>query len=204
MSSTFFEHFKSLEDFERRPDVAEEYFYLMAKALSHAPAPFLMSSDGSRVLIDAGVTGLRLQHRDAQKGILMFFEKLIRVPDSDELRRSCASCGVQDVAVCQSAAKALILQCGAPLVSTLCSSLAGVTRAYALDEEHGCAGDVLWNIKLQCPAELQGWLTQAVASFPPMAQMHAAKMNFTGTLIAATSKRDFLRTMDQLLWKCTR
>jgi hypothetical protein len=204
MSSTFFEHFKSLEDFERRPDVAEEYFYLMAKALSHAPAPFLMSSDGSRVLIDAGVTGLRLQHRDAQKGILMFFEKLIRVPDSDELRRSCASCGVQDVAVCQSAAKALILQCGAPLVSTLCSSLAGVTRAYALDEEHGCAGDVLWNIKLQCPAELQGWLTQAVASFPPMAQMHAAKMNFTGTLLAATSKRDFLRTMDHLLWKCTR
>ena len=204
MSSTFFASCKSLQDFERRPDVVEEYFYLMAKALSCAPAPFLMSTDGARVLVDAGITGLQLQHRDAQKGILMFFEKLLQIPTSDELVRSCSNCGLRDVSSCQATAKVLILQCGAALVLTLCSSLAGQTQAYALDEDNGCAGDVLWNIKLQCPAELQGWLTQVVSSFPANSQMHASKMNLIGSLLASATKRDFLRVMDTFAWKCNR
>ena len=204
MSTTFFANFKSLQDFERRPDVAEEYFYLIAKAVGYAPAPFLMSTEGSRVLVDAGIIGLSLQHRDAQKGILMFFEKLIQTPNSDELPQSCATCGVQDVASCQAAAKALILQCGAQLVMTLCSSLAGQTHSFALDEDNGCAGDVLWSIKQQCPVEFQGWLARTEAIFTANAQMHAGKMNFVGSVLAATNIRDFLRVLQDFSWKCTR
>jgi hypothetical protein len=85
MSSTFFTNMGSLQQFEQRPDVVEEYFYLMAKTLQYIPLPFLQSPGGSQALVQAGVTGLHLKHTDAQKGILLFFERLINLPTSRAL-----------------------------------------------------------------------------------------------------------------------
>jgi transportin-3 len=49
MSSTFFTNMGSLQQFEQRPDVVEEYFYLMAKTLQYVPLPFLQSPGGSHL-----------------------------------------------------------------------------------------------------------------------------------------------------------
>jgi transportin-3 len=144
MTSTFFSNMGSLQQFEQRPDVVEEYFYLMAKALQYAPQPFLLSVEGSAALIQAGVTGLQLKHKDAQKGILMFFDSLIQLP---------AQAGLDSA---RNAALVLILRAGGPLVMSMCSSLAGQgLPAYALDEDNGCCGDVLWSLRHQCKTEIQ-------------------------------------------------
>ena len=150
MTSTFFTNMGSLQQFEQSPDVVEEYFYLLAKALQYVPLPFLQSVDGSRALIQAGVTGLQLKHRDAQKGILLFFERLIQLPSSTSLEGP-------NALNAKTAAISLIMQAGGPLVSSLCSSLAGegLIPVYALDEDNGCCGDVLWSLKVQGPSEIQ-------------------------------------------------
>jgi transportin-3 len=51
MSATFFSNMGSLQHFEQRPDVVEEYFYLMAKALQYVPMPFLQSAEGTHILL---------------------------------------------------------------------------------------------------------------------------------------------------------
>ena len=106
--------------------------------------------DGSRALIQAGVTGLQLKHRDAQKGILLFFERLIQLPSSTSLEGP-------NALNAKTAAISLIMQAGGPLVTSLCSSLAGegLIPVYALDEDNGCCGDVLWSLKVQGPSEIQ-------------------------------------------------
>ena len=150
MTSTFFTHLGSLEKFEQRPDVVEEYFYLMAKALEYAPLPFLQSVEASQTLIQAGVTGLQLKHKDAQKGILHFFDCLIEL-----LARK--SLDDPPLAAARAAVLALVMQAGGPLVLSLCSFLTGQGegRSYALDEDNGCYGDVLWSLKHQCPGAIQ-------------------------------------------------
>ena len=150
MTSTFFSNMGSLQQFEQSPDVVEEYFYLMAKAVQYVPLPFLQSVEGSRTLIQAGVTGLQLKHKDAQKGILLFFERLIQLPTSHSLE------GTNNVSA-RATAQSLVMLSGGPLTLSLCSSLAGEGNipAYALDEDNGCCGDVLWNLKIQGPSEIQ-------------------------------------------------
>jgi hypothetical protein len=109
---------------------------------------------GSRTIVQAGITGLQLKHKDAQKGILLFFDRLIQLPTSRGL-------GSPEAASTRAAAQVLVGQCGGPLVTSLCSSLAnqGQIPAYALNEDNGCCGDVLWSLKLQCPTELQVMMT---------------------------------------------
>eukprot|EP00596_Hydrurales_sp_CCMP1899_P005256 CAMPEP_0119037984 /NCGR_PEP_ID=MMETSP1177-20130426/6598_1 /TAXON_ID=2985 /ORGANISM="Ochromonas sp, Strain CCMP1899" /LENGTH=694 /DNA_ID=CAMNT_0006999933 /DNA_START=778 /DNA_END=2859 /DNA_ORIENTATION=+ len=195
MSSTFFTNMGSLQQFEQRPDVVEEYFYLMAKTLQYVPLPFLQSPGGSQALVQAGVTGLNLKHTDAQKGILLFFERLINLPTSRSLE------GTAPEAVnAKSAAQSLIALCGAPLVLSLCCSLAGQGHAYALNEDNGCCGDVLWGLKQQCPTELQGWISTAVLTFQPTAQAHAKSLDFVNALISSQQKREFVTILDKLAW----
>ena len=153
ITSTFFNNMRSLEQFEQSPDVVEEYFYLLAKSLQYVPLPFLQSIEGSKTLIQAGVTGLKLKHKDAQKGILLFFERLIQLPSSQLLD------GTNNIHA-KTAAISLIMQAGGPLVHSLCSSLAGegLIPVYALDEDNGCCGDVLWSLKVQGPSEIQVYI----------------------------------------------
>jgi hypothetical protein len=92
----------------------------MAKTLQYVPLPFLQSPGGSQALVQAGVTGLHLKHTDAQKGILLFFERLINLPTSRALEGT-----APEIVNAKSAAQSLIALCGAPLVLSLCCSLAG-------------------------------------------------------------------------------
>ena len=152
ITSTFFTNMQSLEQFEQRPDVVEEYFYLMARTLQYIPLPFLQSPDASRTLIQAGVTGLQLKHKDAQKGILLFFDSLIQLPSKLSLDNANPA-----LVAAKSSAHSLIIQSGGPLVMSLLSSLAGQGSipAYALDEDNGCCGDVMWSLRNQCTGEMQ-------------------------------------------------
>lgn len=55
MSSVFFGQFSNLEQFEQKPDVVEEYFFLMAKALQSCPAPFVTATNGAAQTVIQGL-----------------------------------------------------------------------------------------------------------------------------------------------------
>jgi hypothetical protein len=138
MSSKFFAEMVSLQQFEQRPDVVEEYFYLMARALQYCPSPMLDSPQEARTLIQAGITGLQLRHSDAQKGILLFFERLVLLLGKEQGPRK------EEV-------QSLVTICGPSLVSTIFAMLVGIIPIHTLDENHGCIGDVLWSLRTQLP-----------------------------------------------------
>eukprot|EP01041_Mallomonas_annulata_P005792 gene5792-11694_t len=141
-SETFFIKFKSLSDFEQRPDVVEEYFYLLAIALEFAPEP-LVSSTQAGLFIQAGITGLRLHHREAQKGILLFFERIVSL-----------TLNMKHDQKIQSVINPLLAQFAQEIVTALFYCLSGCLPAYAVDENQGSINDVLWALKKLTPEGL--------------------------------------------------
>ena len=143
-SDSFFMRFRSLNDFQSQPDVVEEYFYLLATAVELCPEPLLLSPQ-STLLLDAGVTGLQLKHRESQKGILLFFERLVEVP----------SALGEDNPVVMNALFKLLGNFAVPLVTSLFQSLSGELPAYAFDESYGSITDVLWSLLKIAPHDFQ-------------------------------------------------
>ena len=142
-SAAFFQKCQTLKDFENFPDVVEEYFHLLARFLELCPKQLVHSSQ-LPVLVSAGLTGLQLHHKDATKGILNFFERLISV--SGNLSADSNTAQLAETAV---------LQLGDQLVSSLFRSLLGEMPAYVLHESSGSLVDVLWRLKQRQPTLLQ-------------------------------------------------
>jgi hypothetical protein len=57
MSTIFFNHMPSLEHFEQKPDIVEEYFFFMGKVLQCCPAPFVTpaNSAGAHAVLEGTV-----------------------------------------------------------------------------------------------------------------------------------------------------
>lgn len=55
MSNSFFANLSSVQQFEQKPDVVEEYFFLIARALECCPAPFVSAvNEASSTVISGG------------------------------------------------------------------------------------------------------------------------------------------------------
>lgn len=178
LSATFFASFPTFDHFIQKPDVVEEYYYLLAKLLQYIPLPFLQeqastpgsadsghpsSSSGSggggsnRVdtIVQAALSGLALDHREAQKGILSFLEQYLHLTSFFSSTPSSSSNPYYPM-YNEMAAK-MILQdaVGGRIVQRLFGLLCGRLFAYAIDESNGCIADVLWYLKRKYPQELQ-------------------------------------------------
>ena len=91
---------------------------------------------------------MQLKHREAQKGILLFFERLVGVP----LALSRAG-EVLDTSHAMQRAQEIVHETLVPLTTSLIASLSGQMPAYALDESYGSIADVLWSLKQLYPEE---------------------------------------------------
>lgn len=154
VSHTFFATLPTLQHFEHKPDVVEEYFFLMAKALQYCPAPFLNFSAEAATVIQAGLQGLSLRHREAQKGILLFFERFVQLSTfwPDATRGSAGAIGSVNTQAPTAnplnlAARAMVQTYAPALLAKIFTLLSGEMPAYALDESNGCISDVLWYMK---------------------------------------------------------
>ena len=154
VSHTFFATLPTLQHFEHKPDVVEEYFFLMAKALQYCPAPFLNFSAEAATVIQAGLQGLSLRHREAQKGILLFFERFVQLSTfwPDATRGSAGAIGSVNTQAPTTnplnlAARAMVQTYAPALLAKIFTLLSGEMPAYALDESNGCISDVLWYMK---------------------------------------------------------
>ncbi|CAM9327993.1 unnamed protein product, partial [Ectocarpus fasciculatus] len=81
MSKMFFDKYRTVEDFSHSPDLCEEYFFLSARVLQFFPE-ILLGSDAEanhrlQVVVQAGLSGLKVQHRETVKGILTMFGEII-------------------------------------------------------------------------------------------------------------------------------
>ena len=151
VTSIFFSKCSSIESFEEFPDLVEEFFYFSARFVQTLPEEFLSFSESVNVL-QAAVSGLSLRHREAQKGILLFFERFVDLPKQMHELSSSPHAGsncVNLISVCQD----LLLKCMPSLVSAIFVSLSGAVPAYAIDENYGSIADVLWRLKKMCPVE---------------------------------------------------
>ena len=151
ISESFFRNHSSVADFENSPDVVEEYFHLLARYLEHCPRK-LVESPQLTHLVGAGLMGLQMQHKDATKGILHFFERLIGV-------------GAADPAMC-SAVDGIVAQLfGKELTRILLKSIFGEMPTYSLFESAGSLTDVFWRLKARQGQNLQVFKP---ASFAPL------------------------------------
>jgi hypothetical protein len=120
-------------------------------------------------VVQAGLVGLSLRHREAQKGILLFFERFVQLSTfwPDETRGSAGAIGTTSGQAPSTnplnlAAKVLVQQHGAALLAKIFALLSGEMTAYALDESNGCISDVLWYMKKRYKDEFQVGSKRAV------------------------------------------
>lgn len=146
LSSIFFSHYSSLQHFMNKPDVVEEYYYMLAKLLQYIPAPFLENNANTNTILQAAIMGLALEHREAQKGILLFCERYIEM----------TTFWTEDNPMC-GRARQVVLQdtTGGLIVQGLFGLLCGKLPAYAIDESNGCIADVLWLLKRKFSNDLK-------------------------------------------------
>lgn len=136
-SNSFFIKFPSVEFLTQAPDVVEEYFHFMTKVLKYAPDDFVNSKPEATAIVSAGINALSLQHREAQKGVLLFLETFIKLGSSDSPNKDVSS--------------NLVKECAVHITLGLFSLLSAKWSAYAIDERDGCISDVLWNLKYLFP-----------------------------------------------------
>lgn len=139
ISQTFFSINTSIQSFEQNPDLVEEYFYFLAKIAQFYPDSLIFLATQSDSIFQAGISGLAIRHREAQKGILSFFEKFIKLHEKIILIKS----------------GEFIQSIGKSLIDALFQLLCGNLPAYALDENNGSISDVLWELKKYYPRYFQ-------------------------------------------------
>ncbi|KAJ1408901.1 armadillo-type protein [Ochromonadaceae sp. CCMP2298] len=205
MSHSFFVHFPTLQAFEQKPDVVEEYYYLMAKALQYCPGPFVRSGAEAATVLQAAVQGLALRHREAQKGVLLFFERFVQLssfwPVDKENRPDGEA--VEKAALAQ-AAKAMVVQYAPGLMSATFQLLSGERPAYALDESNGCIADVLWYLKKKFPDEFVHWLSSLTQGLSPVAQRVAHSIALVEKLTGTKSLKEFSTMLERFEINCRR
>ena len=185
LSAIVFRNLQTIEHFTANPDLVEEFFYLVARFIgydcrtpllsvrfvtrtfdsatpetytdiaSYIQSPPLLSS-----ILQCGVIGLRLEHREAHQGVLHCFEKVI------DAGLDAPGTFTPQLAEQRELVRSVILQptVGSAIVEGILRSLSGELPAYALDENHGSLTGVLWKLYLLSPAQLTEWAAAALGS----------------------------------------
>lgn len=155
-SSTFFAKFGAPGAFEHHPDVVEEFFYYASKAITYFPE-FILSQEPDtvqllRVLLQAGLAGLHVHHREALKGVLNFFGLFVyTIVESSRV----ASFGPLAAAQVNQLCMQMLFEFGAALVTALLLLLSNSAGGgYAVSDNFQSINDCLWRMHQLCPSEL--------------------------------------------------
>jgi transportin-3 len=165
LTSTVFHALRSTDDFTAHPDVVEEFFFLAGRMISHCPSPLVQSSLFNSLLQCASV-GMKLYHKDANRGTLNFLESTV----SYSLKlRSKSSLDAIEQANIVSLEQAIVAE-GQPLVTNLALALLGDLPAYRLDSGSGSIAGVLFYLNQLCPELLMQWIQPPLTAAPEHAK----------------------------------
>ena len=149
--------------------------------MEYCPDPLLQSSC-LHPLIQAAITGLKLQHRDSQKAVMSFFEKLFEAARVSNVEIICI--------------------CASPVIQSLVHSLAGLSPAYALDETYGSVTDTLWIIRQAASSpSFSSWILEAINCLPENKKRIATTTNFLNISVT-NSKYEFTDKIKEFEFRC--
>ena len=151
MSSSFFQRYQSIEDFERAPDTAEEFLFLTAKVMEFFPefilGPTVESQQRSRIYFQLALAGTRSSHRGIVRGSLTLFDKLISHlntsssgPVADKLRADVMS---------------LLSESATPLIGNLAFVLSDPSLNHVVEENIDLIAKLFWNFRELSPSDLE-------------------------------------------------
>jgi transportin-3 len=189
MAKTSFSFLRSLDDLTRHPDVVEEMFYLMGRMIMHCPGP-LVTSPLLPSLFQCTAVGMRLEHRDANRGTLNFIENAISYGLA--LRE-------QNLPESKQALEQALATEGQALAQNLALALMGELPAYNLDTGNGSIAGILWKMNLMSPSVVAQWMTAALAPAP-----EHARLDFLGALDSGLPREDFNLAVRALRSACDR
>ncbi|CAH0490144.1 unnamed protein product [Peronospora farinosa] len=199
--------FANVNDMESRPDVVEEFFYLMERAVRCVPqvlaAPVPASSSiclQTRPLMvnlfSCAVSALDISHNDANKAVLCFLEKLYMQSQTDHSRVKLASFCASNSEVYENSNKILVNY-------LLRGVVLGAMSPSRVDADYGSVAGVMVQLAKVNGSQLHQWIAEwfelatagtfatAAVNFltPDEAQ------EFQSELFSASSEREFRRTV---------
>ena len=191
MTTSFFTEFNGLDKFEKKPDIVEEFFYLMGTVTSTSPLIFMQTMQSTSTVYEAGIVGLQMKHRDAHRGILNFFEKVINIVSPNNKKNT-------STAEIQQAVMTKVLDFGGRLVSALVMALSGLLTLHTLGGTRPISKLFLelWDVsKFVSETLFQEWLSTAVYALPAAPQKVAVDMNLIS--VAGASDDECYRQLDK-------
>jgi len=194
LSSTVFNALRTTEDFTAHPDVVEEFFFMAGRMVNYCPSPLVQSSLLNS-LLQCAALGMKLYHRDANRGTLNFLESTVSYSLKLRSSSSLDVNGQADIAALEQA----ILAEGQPLVINLAQALLGDLPAYRLDSGSGSIAGVLFYLNQLCPELLMQWIQ------PPLtAASEHAKSAFLVTLHNRVARDEFNSSVRRFTAVCER
>ncbi|KAL7536651.1 hypothetical protein ACHAXR_009842 [Thalassiosira sp. AJA248-18] len=165
LSATVFNALRTSDDFTAHPDVVEEFFFMAGRMINYCPSPLVQSSLLNS-LLQCAALGMKLHHRDANRGTLNFLESMVSY--SLKLRSSNSLNAMEQANV--AALEQAILKEGQPLVINLAQALLGDLPAYRLDSGGGSIAGVLFYLNQLCPELLLQWIQPPLTTAPEHAK----------------------------------
>ena len=189
----------SAESLVDNPDVVDDYFELCGKVLRHQPQMLLEAADLLDLSYECGCAALHLQHREAGRSALRFFENfvdLVSRPGRDPHRP------LPEASL--NALRALLGARGAQLVGRIVGAISGQLPASRV---RLFAPLLKMLIEVEPPphATCNAWATQAIQQLH--AEMHADGQVFVGALFspeALSNERIFVAAADAFSDACRR
>ncbi|KAL8015322.1 putative armadillo-like helical, exportin-1/Importin-beta [Plasmopara halstedii] len=194
--------FASVNDMEAHPDVIEEFFYLMERAIRCVPlllaASVPMSSSDPQCpllinILSCAVSALSISHNDANKAVLCFLEQ---VYEQSEARIKLLSLCELNMAVHEGGKK--------KLVSCLLEGIVlGTMSPSRVDAEHGSIAGLFVCLATANGSQLQQWITEWFEQ-ATVGTFATAKVNFLtldealafrNDLFSSENERTFRRTI---------
>lgn len=195
LSSAVFNTLRTTDDFTAHPDVVEEFFFMAGRMVNYCPSP-LVQSPLLNSLLQCAALGMKLYHRDANRGTLNFLESTVSY--SLKLRSSGPSLDANGQADMAALERAILAE-GQPLVINLAQSLLGDLPAYRLDSGSGSIAGVLFYLNQLCPDLLMQWIQPPLTTAP-----EHAKSAFLVTLHNRVAREEFNSSVRRFTAVCER
>lgn len=213
-----FSFLRTEEEFVAHPDIVEELFFLAGRMMTMCPLPLVLSPLLAP-LIRAAVVGMRMQHRDANRGTLNYLENVVSygltlpgvgggdgiVVDGGVVINALNVPGVtSSLSSTPAAGRALeeaILREGGAVISNLILALVGDFPCYRIDAGYGSVAGILHKLSRLCPSELFRWVDGAMVRAP-----EPAKSIFRGELLRnpILPREEFFRCAKEFAFECDR
>jgi len=164
--------------------------------MSYCPEPLVLNTGLLQSVIQCAVVGMHVQHREANKGTLVFLENTIGVG----LTVSDTKLAIPPTApVIRASLEKVILNCGQAVVNNLAGALLGELPAYSLDRGSGSVAGVLWKLNELCPELVLQWIGGLLVQAPEL-----SRREFIGALKDMVNRDEFNATLRKFKYDCER